>query len=342
MIFILSTELQDGKGGISTALLGLKDVLLLKRPDSKFISSHGRQRWMMFNAAKKLLTNLHKNDIVWLHCGRWFSILRKFLLSIIGKLFGAKVVFQFHSQTLDHYLNHPLSCILIKFICWWADGIVVLTPWWRNRLVSLLPSLSDKIHVCPNSLDSLLLAAANTPCIFKSGESTRLLSMSRLVKGKGFEPVIHSLALLPDDYVLTIAGDGPLLLDLKALALSLGIEKRIKFTGWVEYSDKHKLISEHDVFVLPSKFDSFGMGYLEAMAFGLPVVALDFQAIKDVVPHGKAGLLCLSDAPDELSKAILYCRENKEFMSRAGKQHVLDNFINEKIVVELLSFFEGL
>lgn len=343
MIYCVSTQLQLGKGGISTALTGLREAEALKQHGITFVTSHsGANKLKYFFQSIICLAKHAKNeDVIWLHCGNWLSMLRKFLLALVGKAKGAKVVFHFHTQTMDRYLEHSIFRLFITLLCRFSDGVVVLTPWWKKRFLAVIPSLEDKILVLPNPLDqSLVEAASFDRQDMVEDDKVSLLAMSRLVPGKGFEASIRALEKLPEHYNLTIAGDGPLLSTLQSLSEELGLTHRIKFLGWVDYQQKKAVFERHRVFLLPSSYDSFGMGFIEAMAYGLPVVALNFQATPDVVLHDQTGILCESDDPQQIATAVIACVEREYEMKPMCKQHVLSAFNNEKIALNALKFFE--
>lgn len=344
MIHVVSTEVGAGKGGISTALIGLRDAPQLKGKLS-FITSHSQVggRFSGLNAIWKVLTQVKSNDVVWLHCGPWFSILRKTAIALFAKCKGAKVVFHFHSPKMDEYLisrwaKFWLGCLLS--VC---DGVIVLTPWWRARFLNVFPKLKSKLFISPNPIDNNLLDLAHTHIENQSNLGTQyeLLCMARLIPEKGVSLAIKALACLPDHYRLTIAGEGPDYEELLQLTEHYQLEKRVTFLGWVDYEQKHKLFESHSVFLLPSKYDSFGMSFVEAMAFGLPVVALKRQAIPDVVPDGKAGILCAEDNPQKIAQAIEYCMEHRDELGAFGVTHVQQHFNSQTIAINLLNIFQS-
>lgn len=343
MIYLVSTKLGTGKGGISTAVKGLSEEPVLQKSKLEIVTSHNaKSRIASLSAFCYLAKNAKRKDIIWLHCGMWFSMLRKFLLSIVPKFKGAKIVFHLHSQTIDTALNHWFSSLMIYSVLKWADGVIVLTPWWKNRLLVKFPWLTNKIFVSPNSIDRQLMAATSHKKTRVHENEVRLLAMTRLTSGKGVEIAIHTMLELPDNYTLSVAGEGELLADLKELASQLGLSKRVSFLGWVNYEEKPQVFADHDIFFLPSKYDSFGMGYIEAMSHGLPVVALNFQAIPDVVPNNRAGILCATNEPKVLSEAIINCTQSIEDMGDCGQKHVISNFDPRLVSKRLVDFFEGL
>lgn len=108
--------------------------------------------------------------------------------------------------------------------------------------------------------------------------SPSILFAGRLEYWKGVQLALGAMARLGIEMPhlsFTIAGDGPEEGYLRKMAVDLGIEHRVNFTGRVPYSEMHRLYMAHDLFVFPSLHDSGAQVIGEAMAHGLPVVCLD-------------------------------------------------------------------
>ncbi len=153
---------------------------------------------------------------------------------------------------------------------------------------------------------------------------------------------LASLDYLNKEFRLTIAGEGCLLNDLKEQANKLGVSDRVEFTGWVSGDVKQNLFDTADIFCLPTSYDSFGMGFLEAMANGLPIVAMDWGPISDIIPNGKAGYLIERSEPTLVAEAINKLSDEKlrKKMGIEGKKWVLDQFSAKKVGEELKIIFE--
>jgi glycosyltransferase involved in cell wall biosynthesis len=156
--------------------------------------------------------------------------------------------------------------------------------------------------------------------------------MTRLVEGKGIDTAIRALSLLDARYSLTVAGTGPMENRLRELAEELSLGERVKFVGWVEYEQKLDLLDEADVFCLPSRNDSFGMVYLEAMAAGVPIVALNHGPIPDVVRDGKDGVLIKDDAPLTVADGIRIATSNSLFDPEEIKSCFVKRFDSQGLV----------
>lgn len=168
-----------------------------------------------------------------------------------------------------------------------------------------LESLGVKgAKVVPNGLDFKRIER-----IKASSTTSDIIYAGRLIGHKNVDLLIRAVQLIEKevpDIKTFIVGDGPDIGNLKRLARELGLEKKIKFTGFLEnYDDAIALMKSARVFVMPSKREGFGMAALDANACGLPVVTVKHKmnAVTDLVTDG-TGLVC-EPSIEELSGAII-------------------------------------
>lgn len=141
-----------------------------------------------------------------------------------------------------------------------------------------------------------------------AGTFPRLLSVTKLAAtetAKGIAQVIEALALLTSDFpdlVYEVVGGGPLVDRYRRLADDLGVGDRVTFAGEVDEAELAAAYGRADVFVLPSKKEGFGIVFLEAWKYGLPVICGTEDASPEVVREG--GLAVAPDDVDALAAAI--------------------------------------
>ncbi len=340
MLFIVSTALKVGKGGISSALVGFTESQALQTHGFTLVTSHDEtaKKKAYKQAKQQLRTQVKPGDSVWLHCGPWLSMLRKWRLANIAKRQGAQVYFQFHSPLVERYLQSTLGRWLLKQMLKRADGLIVLTDWWQQLIKSKLPQLKCPVLVLGNPLDAQFQAAAAEPRTVSEKNSITILAMARLVPEKGVADVIRALAQLPPHFSLQIAGTGPQQVALQELADELQVSERVTFLGWVSYQQKLAVMRKSDLYCLPSRYDSFGMAFIEAMAVGLPVVALRQGAVPDVVKHGKTGILVDTPSAAALGTAIQQAQQQSQTLGQQGQQYVSTHFAKEPLAKKLLAF----
>jgi glycosyltransferase involved in cell wall biosynthesis len=130
-------------------------------------------------------------------------------------------------------------------------------------------------------------------------------AMGRLHEVKGFDVLLKAAAQLRDAgqrFTLKIAGDGPELPALQRLCRQLNLEACVEFCGWA--ADPLDFIGSVDLFVVPSRHESFGLVVIEAMAAGVPVVASDTEGPREVLKAGQFGTLFKSEDDNALAMAM--------------------------------------
>ena len=142
-----------------------------------------------------------------------------------------------------------------------------------------------------------------------SGDATvALLAVGAVVPRKGYDVLIAALATLDDlPWRLTIAGDrtrDPATADRLARDIAgRRLSDRVTVAGAVPDERLEALYGGADLFVLPSRYEGYGMGFAEAIAHGLPVIGTNAGAIPDTVPAG-TGLLVPPDDVSALAAAL--------------------------------------
>lgn len=339
-VIIVGTSPSSEKGGISSALEGYFQGIKALGIAHCHISTHAGadgnssmlKRWLL--AAKQLKKEISrvkstgKMPIVWLHPGAWLSLFRKFSLGLLARILGAKVLIQIHSNSYLTYLNHPLLKYYALCMISPAHRVIALTPWWQTKLSEYT---NKSISVVPNAITEELLAIAkcsSEPYNKRSDHNSiiNILTMSRLVKGKGFESVIAAMKELPDNFHLNIAGDGELKAKLASLVDANDLNDRVHFLGWIAGQDKIQHMINADVFCLPSSNDSFGMVYIEAMSCRLPIVSLDFGPVNHIVKHEISGIVSPSLSEPDLANAIMQAIDKKEAITTAGLKQVVEQY----------------
>ena len=117
------------------------------------------------------------------------------------------------------------------------------------------------------------------------------------------------------------------------------------FTGFVDEAQRDQAIQNCDIFVGPSRYESFGLVYLEAMRAGKPCIGCDVGGIPDVITDGDTGLLVPSADEKALLEAIIRLVEDPQLRFRMGQNGLRDfrtKFTEELMVNSAEAFFEDL
>ena len=158
---------------------------------------------------------------------------------------------------------------------------------------------------------------------------------------KGLDLLLKSVSLLKRrDFILHIGGDGELLNNFKKMAKDLDIESECNFYGEITPNEIADFYSKLDLFVLPSRSETFGIVLIEAMACGIPVIATRCGGPQEIVTPS-TGILVQTDNAEELRTAILSISQSIGSYSRETiRNYANDNFGKETFVKRLSILYE--
>ena len=245
----------------------------------------------------------------------------------------------FHNKYLvDKLLSY--ASIIISPSEYYIDGSKFLRKY-RNKIV-----------VIPNgiNLHDFEIPYSKEECRKKLGlplDKKILLFFGYLSPYKGPDVLVKAMPkIIRDvpDVELVFAGKGVMREELEMLSKVLGIEKNVRFVGFVDDDLKALYYKAADIFCLPSTMstESFGIVNLEAMACGVPIVASKIGGIPDVVKDGENGLLVQPRDSEVLADAIICLLENedvRERMGKSGRERVKD-YSWERIAEETEKVYE--
>ncbi len=136
-------------------------------------------------------------------------------------------------------------------------------------------------------------------------------------------------------------GDGPERSLAEARARELNISDKVFFLGKQE--DVFLLLASSDVFLMPSRLESFGLAALEAMACGVPCVASRTGGLPELVKDGICGYTAPVGDVDKMAELVLRIFDNEadyRQLSRSTRQYALDNFHVDKVVPQYVELYE--
>jgi glycosyltransferase involved in cell wall biosynthesis len=230
------------------------------------------------------------------------------------------LVFTFHTQYWEytHYIPFPQEVIqdFLKNAVhnWLKDFMqkcqhIILPSESMKDILTRDYGLEERYTVIPTGTDLEPFLHANGKALRKNrgwGAEKVLISVGRLAAEKNWETLLRAAAKVYAEYPelrLVLIGDGPDKANLELLASELGIAERVTFTGELPFGEIHAYLKAADLFSFASVTETQGLVTMEAMAAGLPVVAVDGSGTRDIIEDGKQGFLVDNDA-DALAKAI--------------------------------------
>lgn len=163
-----------------------------------------------------------------------------------------------------------------------------------------------KVHLINNGLPAMTDAPLDLASEFGVPAGDKVIGIiARVTWEKGHDLLFRAFQLLRQtrpEVSLVVAGDGPKLAELKALAQELGQENKIYFLGYE--SRAHALVQSLDVLAQPSRTDPFSRSVLEAMQVGVPTVTTAVGGIFELIEDGVNGLLVPVGDETALARAL--------------------------------------
>lgn len=156
----------------------------------------------------------------------------------------------------------------------------------------------DKLRVIPNPILKTDIIKFPSSTNYK-----KIIIIARLAIEKGIIRFLHILNNLPPEYVLTIAGEGPMKSEIMQVIKDLNLNDRVKLVGIVR--EIPELIAAHDLLALPSFTEGFPNAVLEALEVGVPVLAFEVGGIKAMLKPGFNGYIIQQNNLQEFLNGIV-------------------------------------
>jgi glycogen(starch) synthase len=229
------------------------------------------------------LTRGEQYDVI--HAHDWLTFPAGIMLSTIS---GKPLVVHLHSTEFDRAGNNANRRIVEVERAGMAaaDRVFAVSQLTKTIIVRRYGIAPNKIDVVYNGID------AQTPLLprpEREGQSDRIvLFLGRITWQKGPEYFINAakrvLEVAPNTRFV-LAGAGDMALRMMDLANSLGIGKRVHFTGFLNGPDVARIMDMADVYVMPSVSEPFGIAALEALSHQVPVIISRTSGAGEVLEH---------------------------------------------------------
>ena len=307
-----------------------KNLAGLNRPAGRlFGKTAQRFRLLRFYRTLKLIVKHHKIQMILVGQVLPLGALALFLKK------RRNIPYIFFSHGLDITLpqSSPRKKMLLKKIIASAQSIVANSYFTHDELVKLgaEPKKIAVVYPAPN------LSAGHLPEEKIKDFASRhnllgkkiLLTVGRLVKRKGHDLVLKALPQIikeAPNLVYLIAGDGPERGKLQDYVLQNGLSDHVLFLKNVNNSDLSAGYQLADVFIMPSRrlnngdVEGFGIAYLEANAFGKPVIGGKSGGVPEAILHEKTGLLVNPTNTQDIAQAAIKLLTDEALAHRLGIQ----------------------
>jgi N-acetyl-alpha-D-glucosaminyl L-malate synthase BshA len=249
-----------------------------------------------------------------------------------------KIVTTLHGTDITLVGLHPSFQAITQFSILQSHGLTSVSEFLKERTVEDFAVPPERIRVIPNFVDPAVFRRDKEPChratLAPNGERI-VMHISNFRPVKRIPDVVGVFARINREVPsrLVMVGDGPDRPRGMEKAQELGVADQVLFLG--KHQSVDELLSCADLFLLPSKNESFGLAALEALACGTPVIASNMGGLPEVVVDGETGFLFPLGAVEEMADAGTSLLKDQELWTRfsdAARDDSVGRFSNARIV----------
>jgi L-malate glycosyltransferase len=232
-----------------------------------------------------------------------------------------------------------------------AEFIVFMSPAYQEIITKNIPAelrgkIVKKYKVIPNGIDNYWHLTNNNLSVRNKPNKNivKLVQVSRIDNNKNIKAsiqVVKELNLKGIKASLSIIGKGPLEQKMRKFVKKINLTESIKFLGQIESKKELKnILLGSDIFIMPSKRETFGLAYIEAMAVGLPVIYSKGQGIDGLFVEGSVGY-AVENNPIEITEMVLKILKDYEILSKNSARYIKD-FNWDKVSDAYIDLYENI
>ena len=267
-------------------------------------------------------------DIIHVHSSIWAGVVAQ----MINKAFSVPYVITEHRSRFIYNTGEAKKMLPDKFFPYIkkalksASLITTVSPALNAKLIDIESSVKVKIITIPNTVDvndfqfSEITEPKNDFIWFSLGNLTHVKGMDILLNA--FSEVVKKSK---KTIIMRIGGDGPEYNKLFQLRKKLQLEKNVAFLGNLTRKQVIKEMRNSHAFVLPSRFEAFGVVYIEALSCGIPVVGTDAGGQSSIINKDN-GYLVESESVEKLTEAMDQMMKNYNSFNK----HEIRDFVVSK------------
>lgn len=287
-------------GGITSVIKQILDHEWTEgEVDIRFLPSYqggnNVQKILYFlGAVKEYNTILKKDppDLVYIHMSHHGSFDRASALQKIAKKYNIPTVVHLHGSEFKKYYDECSNKKRKAISGFFEDcgAVITLGTLWKQYIRSIAPKA--KIHVLNNSIH------IPRRTVTQEQDEVNVLFLGVLIQRKGVADLLQAVKELVDGKKFQgirvrfhIGGTGPEEEALKQYVRDNQLDSCVDFLGWVDGETKKKALETNHVFILPSYNEGLPIAILEAISYGMPVIATNVGSISEAVQEEDNGFL---------------------------------------------------
>ncbi len=245
-----------------------------------------------------------------------------------GVLLRKPVVTTLRGSDVQRLHHSPVDRWLLDFCCATNTKIICVSTAIQEQVARMFPRWSQKIVTIPNGIGHSFFSIG--PRQRPASSVLRITSIGSLIKRKGMHILLEAAAIVKERRKIhvSIIGDGPEIYALQHQCFHLGLSDVVKIHGHIPQHDIPGCLFQTDIFVLASFSEGRPNVLLEAMAAGVAVIASDIDGVREMISHGKNGLLFEVGKPELLAEQLeTLCQDQarRTEIGRAGRESLQEH-----------------
>lgn len=288
-------------------------------------------RILLKRIRSKLLRFLHDNDVILLHSHLEYADILghtlkneksdkfKWITSLHGHWFSL-----LQQDFSIPFLGDRYSINFLKNAFETADAVLFPSSYLQKEFHEIIKIPNHDSVVIPNGID---IDEINFKTLKNSRSDYKfhIFFPGGPKLTKGGDILIKSLNLIKDKvpFELSIALDVPQDHIIRQLIKQYDLESNVNFMGFLNKKEYYNVLNSSDVMALPSRVESFGLAYLEAMALGIPVIGTKTTGAAEIISNYRNGIL-VDPTPEDVADAILTLYGDDDLRKKISSNNVDD------------------
>jgi len=235
------------------------------------------------------------------------------LLNLLGQCRGQLVCTE--NSTSNRRRGTLIGRLLDTITYSGYEQVVAISEGVEQELLNWRPELKGKTRVILNGTSLYFERVIQR----EPKKRLKVLSIGNLRPAKNYDNALKAMALLDGvDFEYQIAGKGACLDGLARLSRELGLESKVRFLGYVETIPE--LLASADIFLMPSRWEGFGLAAVDAMNASLPLVVSDVPGLREVVKgDSPCAILVDPESPESIAGGLQRLLVSSELRLRLGE-----------------------
>ncbi|MBQ9465677.1 MAG: glycosyltransferase family 4 protein [Muribaculaceae bacterium] len=345
-VLMVGPDHSSPRGGVAMFINNIEILVFDGKMKSIANSCKGsklKKVWVMLLAWIKMFFTLLFNreiKIVHINTSSNNSFWRTVYFVKLAKFFNRIVILHVHGGEFGKFYHSYVS--KVRPVLDTCDGLIVLSKSWRDVFKNEI-GYDKPIWVVNNVIAKPTLKESENDGLI------HILFLGFIRIEKGVFELLEATTLIKDKLAgkaqIHICGVGceEKMAMLKAMISDLDIDEVVKYEGWVDGNKKIALLNQCQIYVLPSHVEGLPVSILEAMSYGLAIVATPVGAIPEIVKNEENGYLVAVKDVCALSNAILTLVEDADKRYAYGEQskRIADNYLPSQVKRQLLTIYNG-